>query len=365
MLDELAGSWRGRGLNLIARPEFQGEANLYLQINATHETLQFTPIGAPIVDRGLAEADVELHGLTYVDTVTDAVNGGELHFETGIWTARRPTVGQPSNAEASQVVARMASIPHGNALLAQGTAVPLRAEFPTLRTRSAQYAGSAFPSFNTTPFRAARPPGSPPINAAGSSLKLTAPALPRPVVPFPQYDLAIPVSATNPRTPFGSTPAKRTLPAAIDGVPMQDVINDPITLLQAVIRRQRAIGHTFSGTAINIATQQRLTFLTTKNVPTGPRTSVSVAGGAGGIENSLFLEGGQPTGPNGPNAEAVLMYGTLWIEQVKPPGQASFPQLQYAQMTVLNFELLKSLPAKHVNLGWPHVSVGTLTRAPR
>ena len=58
------------------------------------------------------------------------------------------------------------------------------------------------------------------------------------------------------------------------------------------------------------------------------------------------------------------MYATFWIEQVSPPGGAPFTQIQYAQMTVLNFEIRKLLPARHVNLGWPHISVGTLTRAP-
>jgi hypothetical protein len=73
---------------------------------------------------------------------------------------------------------------------------------------------------------------------------------------------------------------------------MQEVINDPIRQPQAVTERQWADGHTFSGTAINVATQ-----------------------------------------------------------------------LQYAQMTVLNFEILKLLPARHVNLGWPHISVATLSKA--
>ncbi len=36
-------------------------------------------------------------------------------------------------------------------------------------------------------------------------------------------------------------------------------------------------------------------------------------------------------------------------------------QLQYAQMVILNFQILKSLPAT-VNLGWPHSTVATLKK---
>ena len=39
LLQDLAGTWQGRGFNLIARPDFQGDANLYLQLNQTRETL--------------------------------------------------------------------------------------------------------------------------------------------------------------------------------------------------------------------------------------------------------------------------------------------------------------------------------------
>ena len=52
-----------------------------------------------------------------------------------------------------QIVARMASIPHGNAVLAQGNATSFTGP-PTLETAAQPYAGSVFPSFNSTPFGA-------------------------------------------------------------------------------------------------------------------------------------------------------------------------------------------------------------------
>ncbi|MBV8377534.1 MAG: hypothetical protein JO279_11090, partial [Verrucomicrobia bacterium] len=211
----------------------------------------------------------------------------------------------------------MGTIPHGSSLLAQGTAAHFSGA-PTLTSPSAQYAFSQFPSFDSTPFGAPLPPSltPPPIlNAAGSSEKLTAAAAGLP--PFTQYDITISESATNPRTPFGTNPPDPPLPADIHGVPMQDAINDPIRLLQQVIAKQLDQGHTFEGTVINIATQADLTFFAKPNSKPGdPTVAVDVADGAGGIENILFLEGGEPIGPKGPNADTALVYATFWIEKV-------------------------------------------------
>ena len=357
LLADLDGTWDGQGFNLIARPDFEGNANLYLQLNQTRETLKFDPITSAIPNRGFGQNDIELFGLTYLQKISELFTGGALHIEPGIWVTQPATTYPPETAPAgSQIVARMGTIPHGNALLAQGTATPFAGP-PTLKTPTAEYAFSLFPSFNSTPF--ATTPVAPIINAAGSSEKLTAPVPPG----FPEFDLTVPDSAANPRTPFGTNPPLPPLPAAIDGVPMQTIVNDPITLLQATIDKQVADGHTFEGTVLNIATQASMTFFTTANSkPGAPTVVVTPTNGAGGIENILFLEGGEPTGPNGANADTALVYATFWIERVKHPHRPTFLQLQYAQMVVLDFEILTALPA-HVNLGWPHVSVATLKKA--
>jgi hypothetical protein len=144
---------------------------------------------------------------------------------------------------------------------------------------------------------------------------------------------------------------------------MQDVVNDPITLLQAVIRQQVCDGYQFEGTVLNIATQANITFFANPNSKVGdPTVVVNPTNGAGGIKNILFLEGGDPVGPKGPNADAALVYATFWIERVTHPTQPSFMQLQYAQMVILNFQRLTALP-NTVNVGWPHVSIATLRKA--
>jgi hypothetical protein len=356
LLKELAGTWHGSGFNLIARPDFEGNANLYLQLNQTHETLKIDPIGSSIPNRGFGQNDIELFGLTYLQKISDASTGGALHIEPGIWVTQPATTYPPETAPAgAQIIARMGTIPHGNSLLAQGIAAPFTGD-PTLTTPTAQYAFSQFPSFNSTPFPTAPAPI---INAAGSSEKQSAPVPPG----FQQYDLTVAASAANPRTPFGTNPPEPPLPANIDGVLMQDVVNDPIQLLQAVINKQKADGHSFEGVVLNIATQANITFFKNPNSKAGdPTVVVNPTNGAGGIENILFLEGGEPVGSKGANADTALVYATFWIEKVKPKDRPSFMQLQYAQMVILDFPILKVLPTV-VNLGWPHISVATLRKA--
>jgi len=58
LLLDLPGRWEGKGFNLIARPAKQGVAanpTFFLELNATHETLEFTAIGGDIPNRGDSE----------------------------------------------------------------------------------------------------------------------------------------------------------------------------------------------------------------------------------------------------------------------------------------------------------------------
>lgn len=386
LLSELAGTWKGHGFNLIARPDFEDKTDLYLQLNRTRETLKFDPIGSVIPNRGFGQSDIPLFGLTYLQKITDAAHDGALHIEPGIWVTQPPTTFPPESAPApGQLVARLGTIPHGNSLLATGIAEPFKGP-PVLTVPGSQYSFSLFPSFNSTPFAVPPLPPAPPpppvaFNAAGSSEKLTAATIPAP--PFPEYDLGIPSGpiapgplnppfALNTRTPFGTSPVEPPLPPDINGVPMQDVINDPILLLQKDIQVQVDDGHTFEGTALNISTRTPLTFLTTPNSGAkGPTTVVAQPAFGGGIENIQFLIGESPTvaGQVQPqeNAQTALVYATFWIEKVtKKQTGNSFMQLQYAQMVALDFpifHLLHQTPPVYVNLGWPHISVATLKKS--
>jgi hypothetical protein len=381
LLADLAGTWRGKGLNLIARPDFHDKTDLYLQLNQTRETLTFEPIGSPVPNRGFGMDDNQLIGLTYLQKITDAGFDGALHIEPGIWVMQPSTTFPVESVPPpAQLVARMATIPHGNSVLAAGIAEPFVGP-PVLTIPGTRYSFSHFPSFNSTPF--AVPPTAPGIvfNAAGSSEKLTAPTVP--ATPFPQYEVSVPVGpiavgplnppfTLNTRTPFGTTPPEPPLPANINGIPMQDVVNDPILLLQKDIQQLVAEGYTFEGTALNIATTTPVSFLRDPNSgAAGPTVQVSVPQFGGGAENIRFLIG-ESSVVGGvtqlqENAETAIVYATFWIERVTHGHNGhSFMQLQYAQMVVLNFpifHLLHQAPPVYVNLGWPHISVATLRKS--
>ena len=153
---------------------------------------------------------------------------------------------------------------------------------------------------------------------------------------------------------------------------MQDVVNDPILLLQKDIELLVAAGYTFEGTVLNIATTTPLNFLKNANSgAAGPKVSVAVPQFGGGIENIQFLDGESPVVSGQTqlreNAETAVVYATFWIEKVtnKKTGH-TFMQLQYAQMVVLNFpifHLLNQAPPVYVNLGWPHITVATLKKS--
>jgi hypothetical protein len=117
-LAKLPGAWIGNGFNLIARPDKEQGKDFFLELNATKETLEFTPISGPIPNRGSEQGDISFLGLTYLQRVNEQFNNGGLHIEPGIWLSVPPTTAPP----AETTVVRMATIPHGNSLLAQGRA---------------------------------------------------------------------------------------------------------------------------------------------------------------------------------------------------------------------------------------------------
>ncbi len=161
LLGELVGSWQGGGFNLIARPDYSGHANLYLQLNQTQETYDVTPIGSPVPNRACGCDGVDLYGVTYLHKVRDRDTGSALHIEPGMWMIQPPTDYPPEQPPADgNIVSRMSSIPHGNTLLAQGAARPFSGRPPALPDGNAPYAFSDFLSFNSTPITAVVPPPS-------------------------------------------------------------------------------------------------------------------------------------------------------------------------------------------------------------
>ena len=122
-LADLPGKWVGKGFNQIwrpfhATPTVPATQDRFLELNLTDETLEFEEIQGPIPNRGFLQGDISMFGVTYLQKVSDLVAGG-IHIEPGIWAS----VPKTTNPLESETVARLASIPHGATVLAQGTSL--------------------------------------------------------------------------------------------------------------------------------------------------------------------------------------------------------------------------------------------------
>ena len=151
----------------------------------TSEQLDFTPINGPIPNRGLLQPDINMFGLTYLQQISDANLHAGLHIEPGLWVA----IPHTTDPNVVPTVARLASIPHGTTIVAQGTA--------------------------TT--SAAAPPSRIPASSRSPSAS-------RPEIDFPEQTL------TN-HTSF------RTSGAGLTGV-TQAMVNNPNSILQAALAGQ-------------------------------------------------------------------------------------------------------------------------------
>jgi hypothetical protein len=238
----------------------------------------------------------------------------------------------------------MGNIPHGNSLLAQGSAInldpftgnPFDPDQVAAANTAPFLAADAFPTTATVP---------------GTTIKGTGKGMPVPgtLSGFPPYDLAnLTTAAVDFRTPAGNAPPI-ALPTTILGVPMQGAILDPTKLLTAALS-----GQTISKmVVINIATVPSL--LQQQPIPSSgvqpPPVNIlqNFHGAGGGIENIPFLQ---------TNADVGAVFATFWIEEISAPSQ--FLQLQYVQTVFLNFPVLGGNPSNL--LSWPHVSVATLQK---
>lgn len=334
-LTAFAGTFHGSGFNTIFRPNTGSPTKLpvpatgdnLLELNLTRETLSFSPALGSVPNRGEVQPDAFLNGIPYLQVIQDVTVPSQavgIHFEPGLWMSM-PKTTAPSVPEPT--VFRMASIPHGTTVEAQGTFTTISGK-PVIKP------------VDITPFTIGQP---------GSK------------IPFPSQQVANEKTARIPQdlTPFVSA-----------GTITQAILTDPNTVLRNHIGPQTIT----STTVISISTK-----------PSAPVPS------GGGTDNIAFLLGNGA----GPNASAVEMDATFWIEtveytfevpvfepgqpaltipaetgaagqpapefRVNPPVRIAAPrqikvaatQIQYSQRVLLNFN----------GLSWPHVSVATLVPA--
>lgn len=339
-LADFVGDWHGHGFNAIFRPNNpitptplpipQNNSDNILELNLTSEVLSFSSSLGSVPNRGAEQGDVFLNGVPYLQTINDVndpKNPVGIHFEPGIWVI----VPSTTNPAEGPTLTRMASIPHGTTIEAQG-------KFFTVA------GGPKIDSVDMTPFTTVVPPATPKL------------------IKFPSQ------TADNKETPR----LPQDLTSFINAKTItQAVLDDPNSLLRDAIAGQNIV----STTVITISTQ-----------PAAPLFG-------GGTDNIAFLLG--DTQAQKPNAQAVQMTAIFWIETVEhtlqipifKPGQAplvlsadaSMPgrpvarflvtppaeiktprtikfhtkQIQYTQTVMLNFK----------GLTWPHVSVATLVPA--
>ena len=268
----LEGTWKGHGFNAIWRPHNPPSQDRFLELNMTDETLVFTRIHGPIPNRGLAMHDINMFGLTYMQQIKEHSTGAGLHIEPGIW-ANVPHTTDP-NEPAS--VVRMASIPHGTVVLAQGIA------------EVHQGGPQNIPDNNILPFFFGSP--APANNDFNSVAQI-----------FPELKLSV------------ATPFRFVAP----GVTPQ-IVKNPNSVLQTALQTSLQGTHMKSRTFLNVST----------------RHNIIKAGG--GTANTAFLAASG--NPPGGNARAAQVNATFWIETIAGTGgQPDKHQLQYTQLVMLDF----------------------------
>lgn len=332
------GDWTGHGFNTIFRPDntvtptplpipVPGTDNV-LELNLTSENLSFSPSLGSVPNRGTTpQGDIFLNGVPYLQTVNDITIQGEsvgIHVEPGIWIHVPSTTVPPEG----ETIARMASIPHGTTIEAQGNFVSIAGP-PTINP------------VDITPFQTGNPANKQKFPSQTATNANTA--------RIPQ-DLSAYIAA---------------------GTITQAMLDDPNSLLRAHISKQK------------------ITNTITLIISTAP-PPVPFGGGVDNI--AFLLGQAAATAPNAQTLQMAAIFWIETVEEVilvppytvgeppfaikaKPsiPGQrvptfsvtppydldvprqitVNFTQIQYSQTVLLNFNTLT----------WPHVSVNTLVPA--
>lgn len=346
-LSAFVGDFVGNGFNTIFRPDSTAtptplpnpvpapppSRDNILELNLTSETLSFSKTLGSVPNRGTGtQPDAFLNGVPYLQTVDDITIHGEkvgIHVEPGIWIHVPSTTIPPLG----ETVTRMASIPHGTTIEAQGLVSPATPGRPTIDP------------VDITPFiTGSNPPTKVPKFASQTAANANTPRIPQDLSPF-----------------------------ITRGTITQAMLDDPNSVLRDVVNQQTVLS------------------TTTIFISTAPPPPVGLFGG--GTDNIAFLFG--QANFAAPNAQATQMTAVFWIETVQerilvPPfhvggspfairgkrsvqGQkvptfsvtppfdlagsrelkVTFTQIQYTQTVLLNF----------AGLTWPHVSVNTLVPA--
>jgi hypothetical protein len=328
-LAAFTGTFRGSGFNTIFRPDSLATptknlpaSDNVLELNLTLETLSFGTSLGSVPNRGSGnQPDIFLNGVPYLQTISDVTIPSQpvgIHLEPGLWMAV-PATTVPAEGP---TVARMASIPHGTTIEAQGTSSTIAGKPP-------------IPPVDITP-----------TDERGSK------------VAFPSQTAT---DNSTPRIPQNLTPFITA------GTITQAMLDDPNTLLRSHIADQTVT----STSIISIATDaahpligggtDNIAFLlgTQPSQPNAQTIRMEATFWVETVEFSVevpIFQPGQPpltipgqTGAAGQPVPEFLVNPPIPITAPRSI-TAKATQIQYSQHVFLNFN----------GLIWPHVSVATL-----
>jgi hypothetical protein len=322
-LAAFTGTFHGNGFNQIFRPDLGSptklpvavESDNILELNLTSHTLSFGKQLGLVPNRGEVTPDIFLNGVTYLLTVTDIANPAKpvgIHFEPGLWMLVPPT----KDPAQGQTVVRMASIPHGTTINAQGT----------------------FRTFDG-------PPSIPPVNITPD------------IGSFPSQ------TASNART---ARIPQDLGPFIKDGSITQEILTDPNTVLRQATAHQKILSTTALGVATTPASplfgggNDNIAFLlgnSNASQPNAQSTEMSSFFWIEKVEHTLTVPAWTPGQP--PLAiPGQATTGPAPVFLVTPPSAVTQPrqltatstQIQFSQKVILSFN----------GITWPHVSVATL-----
>ena len=340
-LAAFVGDWVGNGFNTIFRPDNNvtptplpdpvppppPPRDNTLELNLTSENLTFSPSLGSVPNRGTTpQGDIFLNGVPYLQTISDVTIHGEsvgIHVEPGIWMHVPATTVPPL----VDTVVRMASIPHGTTIEAQGT-FESKAGPPTIG------------AIDITPFQTAPP---------HTKIKFASQTAANPNTPRIPQDLSSFIAA---------------------GTITQALLEDPNSLLRSHISKQNIVNTTtlivstaplpplFGGGTDNIA------FLLGQAAATAPNAQAVQMAAIFWIETVEEvitvppLTAGAPFAIKATASVPGQRVASLFLSppfDLDAPRQitARFTQIQYSQTVLLNF----------AGLTWPHVSVNTLVPA--
>jgi hypothetical protein len=333
-LAAFTGTFSGHGFNTIFRPDNTTTPTVLptpvtsdniLELNLTSETLSFSPSLGSVPNRGEVQGDIFLNGVPYLQSIRDITVPTQpvgIHFEPGLWMIVPAT----TNPEEGVTLTRMASIPHGTTINAQG-------RFSTAS------GPPTIPTVDITPFTIA-PPGNkvPPFPSQTATAQGTA-RIPQDLTPFIAAGTITPAILLDPNTVLRNHIAKQK-----------------ITSTTTIVISTKPAAPLFGGGTDNIA------FLLgnqAASVPNADAVQMQAVFWIETVEHTILVpifKPGQPplvlTPPTGEAGEPVPRLQVTPTVEITEPRQitVSTTQIQYSQMVLLNFN----------GLSWPHVSVATL-----